>query len=259
MSKQEILLIIYVIAILLFVAVVLILFFIAFQRRKNKMLLSRMETRKNFEKELAQSQIEIKEHTLKNIAWELHDNIGQLLSVANIQLSMLRSKMPEEHLSELDETKDVVVTTLQEVRSLSKILNQDVILKNGLVGSLDVEMQRFERLKFLKTQYQIEGKEIRLSNEQEILIFRILQGFFSNVIKHAKADNLFVHLDYQDQFLHISVRDDGVGFETSQFHNNSGLTTMESRARLLQADFFLTSTPGKGTALRLKCPYAYDS
>jgi signal transduction histidine kinase len=222
------------------------------------MLMARLNAVKNFEKELAQSQIEIKEHTLKNIAWELHDNVGQLLSVANIQLSMLRSKVSEEHYEDLDETKEVVLTTLQEVRSLSKILNQDVILKNGLVGSIDVEMKRFDRLKFVNPTCKIEGNEIRLSNEQEILIFRILQEFFSNVIKHAKAKNLFVHLDYQEHFLHISVRDDGVGFITNQSHKNSGLTTMESRANLLQADFELSSSPGNGTELRLKCPYSYD-
>ena len=73
----------------------MILFFIAFQKRKNKLLLQQFKARQQFEKELANSQLEIQEQTFKNIGWELHDNVGQLLSVASMQLNMALIKAPE--------------------------------------------------------------------------------------------------------------------------------------------------------------------
>ena len=115
MSKEERLLIIYFIVILTFIVGIFLFFFIVFQRRKNKLLLNQAEQRIKFEKEISNSKIEIQEQTFKNIAWELHDNIGQLLSVTSIQLNMMLSTSPEEFKDQLIETKSVVQNTVQEV------------------------------------------------------------------------------------------------------------------------------------------------
>ncbi|MBT0608944.1 sensor histidine kinase [Aequorivita echinoideorum] len=252
---QEKLLIVYFIAVLLFLSLFAVIFVIAFQRRKNKFLIDRFEAEKRFEKELSNSQIEIQEQTLKNIAWELHDNVGQLLSVASIQLNMLIGTTSEEQKSQLLETKRVIADTVQEIRSLSKVLNNDVVLKNGLVESLKVELDRFNKLNYLDASHKITGEIIPIKSSNEIIIFRILQEFLSNVIKHAKANKLFVHLDYKEESLEITVNDDGVGFDASQKTNSSGMETMRSRAELLNATFSITSASGEGTALFLKYPY----
>lgn len=252
---QEKLLIVYFIAILLFFAVFAIVFVIAFQRRKNKFLKDRFEAEKRYQRELANSQIEIQEQTLKNIAWELHDNVGQLLSVANIQLNVLMNAAPETFHGQIKETKGIVQETVQEIRSLSKVLNNDVVLKNGLLKSLQVELDRFNRLDYLKASLEISGDIIPINNASEIIIFRILQEFLSNVIKHAKASSLTVRLTYGDQWLEILAIDNGVGFEISQKTDSSGMETMKSRANLLNADFAIVSERGKGTQLFLKYPY----
>ncbi|MEM7186290.1 MAG: histidine kinase, partial [Bacteroidota bacterium] len=237
-----------------------VIFFIAFQRRKNRFLIERLEAQQRFQEELANSQLEIQEQTFKNIAWELHDNVGQLLSVANLQLNMLMNNSTDEIQDQIQETKDVIVATVDEVRSLSKTLNTEVILHNGLVKSVQVELERFNRLNFLHADLKIEGDETtHVSNEDEIIIFRILQEFFSNVIKHARANKLFVHLNYKLDVLEIFVEEDGVGFNTAQKTHSSGLRNMHSRANLIGAEFDLQSTPEKGTQLQLVYPYAtYD-
>jgi len=220
--------------------------------------MERFEAEKKFEKELASSQLEIQEQTFKNIAWELHDNVGQLLSVANIQLNMLKNSTPNDYHEQIDETKGVVADTVHEIRTLSKILNNDVILKNGLIRSLEVELERFNRLNFLNATFERTGTEVPIKSADEIIIFRILQEFFSNVIKHAKANNLFVNLNYQKDALEINLRDDGVGFDCGKNNENSGMQTMKSRAELLQANFSLTSEIGEGTNLNLIYPYNLD-
>ncbi|AFL82023.1 histidine kinase [Aequorivita sublithincola DSM 14238] len=255
LKKEEVLLLVYFITIIFLLVIFVIVFFIAFQRRKNKFLKERYEAERRYQMELADSRIEIQEQTLKNIAWELHDNVGQLLSVVNIQLNVLMNAVPEKFNSQISETKGLVQDTVQEIRSLSKVLNNDVVLKNGLLESLQVELDRFIRLKYLKASLKITGDIVPLNSANEIIIFRIIQEFLSNVIKHAKATKLCVHLDYNEKTLKVTIEDDGVGFDISEKTANSGMLTMSKRAELLKAEFSITSKIGKGTQLFLKYPY----
>ena len=255
MSEQEILLIGYFIAVIFLLAVFVLVFFFTFQKRKNRFLQERLEIKQKFDREIEKSKLEIQEQTLKNIAWELHDNIGQLLSVVNIQLNMLSLDVPLKNQEQVTETKGVVNSAVQEIRTLSKILNNDVILNNGLVTSLQLELDRFNKLKFLDAEFFVEGDSHPINNSDEIIIFRILQEFFSNVIKHAKAKKLVVHLGYKNNILEIKAHDDGVGFDSSELTVNSGLVTMKSRASLIKAEIEVVSGINEGTSLHLKYPY----
>ncbi|MCZ4319373.1 histidine kinase [Aequorivita viscosa] len=255
LKKEEILLLIYFITIIFLLVVFVVIFFMAFQRRKNKFLKERYQAEQRYQRELADSQIEIQEQTLKNIAWELHDNVGQLLSVANIQLNVMMNAAPTSLHGQMQETKELLQDVVQEIRSLSKVLNSDVILKNGLIASLQVELDRFNRLGYLDASLKITGDIIPINSASEIIIFRILQEFLSNVLKHARASKLFVHLDYKDISLNILAKDDGVGFNTSLKTDSSGMETMKSRAQLIDAKYSIKSEIGKGTQLILGYPY----
>lgn len=255
LEQEKIILIVYSVAIILFLAFFVVVFFIVFQNRKNKFLKEKYETKQKFEKEIEKSKLEIQEQTFKNIAWELHDNVGQLLSVVNIQLNMLMNTTPQSFHEQIGETKGVVKEAVHEIRTLSKILNNDVILKNGLIATIELELDRFNKLNFLKAKLKLEGDEVPIKSSDEIIIFRILQEFFSNVIKHAKAKKLFVLLSYKEKSLEILANEDGVGFDADQKTASSGMETMKSRAELLNADFSITSIIGDGTTLVLKYPY----
>ncbi len=255
LSKETVSLIVYATAVFILFVVFIIVFFISFQKRKNKLLLDRLIAEQKFKEEIASSRVEIQEQTLRNIAWELHDNVGQLLSVINIQLNILLSKAPESCEKQLTETKDLVTKTVQEVRSLSKTLNTDVIKQNGLVESLNVEIERFNRLKFLEATFQVTGKEKKITDKDEIILFRIIQEFLSNVIKHAKADTLEVSLNYKEKVLEVKASDNGVGFDVAEKYQSSGMQTMKERAKLLGATYQLDSEKGKGTKLFIKYPY----
>ena len=255
MQEKEVLLIGYFIAVIFLLVLFVVVFFIAFQKRKNKFLQERLEIKQKFDREIEKSKLEIQEQTLKNIAWELHDNIGQLLSVVNIQLNMLSLNTPAKNHEQISETKGVVNDAVQEIRTLSKILNNDVILKNGLVTSLGLELERFNKLKFLEATFEVDGEPKFIKNSDEIIIFRILQEFFSNVIKHAKAKKLVVLLSFKDDFLEIQANDDGVGFDSNEESGNSGLVTMKSRAAMINADMNILSRIKEGTSLHLKYPY----
>ncbi len=254
LSKQEFLLILYFIIVIFLLTGFAIVFFVAFQRRKNKMLRDKYEAEKLFEKELADSQIEIREQTLKNVGWELHDNIGQLLSVAKMQLGMLANTTEKGSLEAVSEIKETVAASLQEVRALSKSLNNDVIEYNGLEESVKNELARFDRLSVLKTSFEVEGRKAEISAKDTIILFRILQEFFSNVLKHANADAVKVKFVYSASALKIEIKDNGVGFDPEEIQKNSGLINMQSRANLINAQLVLNSAINSGTSLTINYP-----
>lgn len=259
MSQETIVLIIYTIAVIFGLLLFVIWFFIAFQNRKNKLLVKQIEAEKRYERELATSQLEIQEQTFKNIGWELHDNVGQLLSVLSIQLNMMLLKAPRTIQKQLKDTSDVLGNTIQEVRNLSKTLNNEVVNKNGLIRSLEIEVERFNRLKYLKASFEVNGKIICISAAHEILIFRIYQEFLANVMKHSKAKNLSVTLNFNANDLEIIAEDNGVGFDTSQKTESSGLQTIKGRAKLLNAKYSLTSIIDNGTKLVLLYTFSNET
>lgn len=257
LAKEELLLIVYFTVVILLLTTFGIIFFITFQRRKNKLLVEKFEAEKRFEEQLTQSRLEIQEQTLKNVAWELHDNIGQLLSVANMQLNILSRKVEESSQAPVLEIREIVANSLQEVRSLSKSLNNEVIDYSGLEASVKNELDRFNRLNILTTQMEVAGESFEIPPKDAIILFRMLQEFFSNVIKHSKADLLEVHFEYLPEGLKIRAADNGVGFNTEYVQKNSGLINMESRAEIINTQFDLTSFEGAGTSLSLYYPHKY--
>jgi signal transduction histidine kinase len=248
-------LLVYMIAVLVIVTTLVIVFFIVFQKRKNKLLLDKIEKQREFEEALIESQTETQEQTLKNVAQELHDNVGQLLSFASMQLNLLSSLVSDSIKEKVDETKNVVKDAIQEVRFLSKTLNSDVIQNRGFQESLETEIVRLNKMNDLKAELHISGdKDVCKNNKDGIIIFRILQEFISNTVKYAQATQLTITLQYTSDNLYVLAEDNGVGFDAEKVEKGSGLINMQSRADLTDSDFSLISKPQEGTKLTLNYP-----
>lgn len=224
----------------------IITLFILFLKRKNKLLLEQAKAREAFEKELSETQIEIREETLRNISWELHDNIGQLMTLAKIQVQMVPDK--SENLEEASET---IGKAIRELRVLSKLINPEALKNLSLEEAVELEMERFNRLQFIDASLSVDGTPRPMDPKEEIIIFRILQEFFSNTIKHSKASTLCVGIDYDNGSLTITADDDGVGFEENNGFTGIGLKNMRNRAQLINADLTINSEKDRGTMLRL--------
>ena len=145
-------LLIYMVSVLFILFGLIVLFFIVFTKRKNKLVLEKIKQQQAFEEELSNAQLEIQEQTLKNIGQELHDNIGQLLSVANMNMSILSTQVSDELKESFTETKNVIKESLGEVRTLSKSLNNEVIASRGFQNSVKNEVDRLNKLKLLKAE-----------------------------------------------------------------------------------------------------------
>lgn len=234
--------------------VFIIVIFSVFQNRKIKLLLDKRADKIRFEEEIIKSQLETQEQTLQNISWELHDNVGQLLSVAKMQLNILQPSVPEAQQGILDETGEIISKSLQEIRTLSKLLNPDTVTNMGLEKSIELELMRFNRLNFLKADFEVYGTKKEIDKKDEIILFRILQEFLSNSIKHAKAKTLNVNVQYFKDSLTITAKDSGVGFDENEIEKGSGLLNMKSRAELIGAQLEIQSKRNKGVTLILNYP-----
>lgn len=255
-NREQIALIAYMIFVILLLTVMVILFFVTFQKRKNKILRDKFKQEQEFNEEISRTQSEIQEQTLKHVAWELHDNVGQLLAYASMQLNILTTKAPDNLKNKVSETSDIVKSSLKEVRSLSKSLNNEVILNMGFEESILNELNRIKRMKFSSAELIIEGYKKPIENKKhEIILFRILQEFFSNSVKYSEAEDLDVTLDYQDAHLLVIAKDNGIGFDIATSEKGSGLINMKSRAELINASFTLFSQPNEGVSLKIKYPF----
>lgn len=254
-TASERYLLVYMIIVLIIITSLVIVFFIVFQKRKNKLLLEKIKQKQVFEEEIAQAQSETQEQTLKNIGWELHDNIGQLLSFANMQLSILKMQVTDDIKIKFKDTSDALKESLSEVRALSKTLNNEVVLNVGFEKSITTELNRLKKMKFDSAELQIIGDKVDFKNRKhEIILFRIVQEFLSNSVKYSEAKNLNIILNYQNNNLEITATDDGKGFDINAIEKGSGLINMESRASLINAYLELNSEPDKGVQLSIKYP-----
>ena len=241
--------------VVLLLALTLIFLFIFIQKKKKSHFEEKRKFKEKYSRELARSQNEIREKALENISWEIHDNVGQLLSVAKLQLNRLETKVTNKNKPFLDEITGLVSKSLQDLRALSKSLNPVSIKKIGLLKALELELDRYNRLNFIQANLEVINSPFRLHKEKETILFRILQEFIHNTIKHAKASKLNVVINYNPNEVTINIKDNGIGFNINdeKFLNGIGLLNMKGRAELIKADFRIDSEINKGTSLFIKC------
>ncbi|MBT8288686.1 MAG: histidine kinase [Bacteroidia bacterium] len=254
-TDSERALLIYMIGVILLVSALIIIFFVVFQKRKNKILIDKMKEKQRFEEVLLESQIEIQEQTLKNVGQELHDNVGQLLSYASMQLNLIASTSTDGLKTKIEDAKKVIGESIDEVRAMSKSLNQDVIANFGLISSVNHEIERLNKLQTIQASLSLlSDKLVFNSRQDELILFRIIQEFISNTLKYSNATNLDIRMEpYSDNIL-ITLPDNGDGFDADDIKAGSGLINMKSRANLIKTDIEYTTIPGDGVRLRLFYP-----
>lgn len=256
MYQKEIQILVFVTTVIVLVlAIALIVFFFYFQQKKTAYLIKQRETQQRFDEEITKSKLEIQEQALQNISWEIHDNVGQLLSVAKMQLNIIQLDLPKKQQNKIIETGQIVSKSLEELRGLAKSLNPETIKNKGLIESLELEVDRFNRLNFINATLKVSEEIFYLSDEKEIILFRILQEFCNNTLKYSKGKHLKIELKFSNDLLEIYANDDGIGFNSNDTENQKGigLINMKSRAQLIGGKIELKSAISKGTKLYISC------
>jgi signal transduction histidine kinase len=245
-------LIIYSTLIVIVIAIALLLVFNIALKQKRNSLIEKQAAELTFISELNKTKQEIQDQTLTYIGRELHDNIGQLLTISKIHSNaLIRNDAENKKLVALDEMLDKAIV---EIKQLSKSLDSSRIADFGFHKELLLEVSRINNTKVATVQLQVEGVE-NLDPGKAIILYRILQEFISNAMKYSHCDTINISLTYTPEFLQVHVHDNGIGFDMNSVKKGSGLNNIQNRITLLQAaDVQFTSQSNIGTSLLFKIP-----
>jgi two-component system NarL family sensor kinase len=212
--------------------------------------------KESFARTLLQSQLEIQEKTLKTISQEIHDNIGQVLSLAKLNLFTIDADDRENLDNKLKASKDLVSKAIVDLRDLSHTMNTDYVEDLGLMRAIEYELEMIQKSGALKTRMEIIGNNYKFDKQKELIAFRIIQEVINNTIKHAQASYISVNAVFDERQLQLTVTDDGVGMDI-QYDNDGnnkaglGIRNMQSRAKMIDGNFNIKSVPGNGTSITL--------
>jgi signal transduction histidine kinase len=201
------------------------------------------------QQELLSNQIEIQTQTMRDIGREIHDNVGQKLTLASIYSNQLSHENPSQN-QKIEQISKLLNESLQDLRVLSKSLVQPQLAQYDLLELLKLEAEQINQTG-VKLRIKSELKSIDLATESKNSIFRLLQEFIQNSLKHAKCKQIVVNIDKIAQKTIISIADDGTGFDQNIKKEGIGLANMKRRANEIGADFELKSEIRKGTKLNL--------
>ena len=246
---------------LLIVAAGIIVFVLIYQKKQLQHLSERKQLKADYEKEILESRLEIQEQTMKSISQEVHDNIGQVLSVAKLNLTMVNVDESGEMIQEkINNVSELLRQAIQDLRDLSKSLHSDVIAEKGLLKAIENEVAVLKKTEAYSITLNVEGDYYHLPEQKELILFRMFQEMINNIIKHAKATDAELALDYNQTGLNITIGDNGTGFifpDNTQSNKTgmAGLKNMETRTKMIGGKMQLESIIDKGTILSFSFPY----
>ena len=211
---------------------------------------------------LAAQLIRAQEEERRSVARELHDEIGQALTMVKINLGTIRlADNPANAVELLDEGMVLVDRALEQVRDLSLLLRPAMLDDLGLVPALRwLSTTQAERAGY-RLSFTAHRLEVRPSREIETICFRVAQEALTNIARHAQARNVTLDLQEPDGQLRLTVHDDGVGFDPDAVRQRAatgrsmGLLGMQERAKLGGGQLAIESAPGQGATLTLSLPY----
>ena len=208
---------------------------------------------------LSRRLLEVQEEERGRLARDLHDDIGQAITALKIQLESL--PRPGAALrTRIDECVETTRHTLERVRQLSLSLRPPQLDDLGLAAALRSHLDRQARVAGLASHFDSLEAPQEIAPETETACFRVAQEAINNVLRHARARNLWLRLFMAGGRLALSVRDDGRGFDVESIRRRDGvaaslgLAGMEERTALVGGSFELRSTPGQGTVMLATFP-----
>jgi PAS domain S-box-containing protein len=205
------------------------------------------------QQEISETVIRVQEKERTRIGHELHDNVNQILSTTKMFVQML-TPSGEEEVKLKEKCIEYLLTSIEEIRKLSKELVVPQLKEKGLVESIHVLLEDIRMSSELKIRFIHDNQTDLLSAGKKITLFRILQEQIKNILKYSKARQVEIYLHCKDEQVEFTIKDDGIGFDTHQSHSGIGLSNIHDRARFYNGRVELASSPGNGCILTVFMP-----
>jgi PAS domain S-box-containing protein len=225
-------------------------------------LLKNMKQIQQYQKKLKKLNIEItlvEERERRKIAENLHDSLGQTLSLAYLKLSAIDNKeFQSETRMKIDEIYSLLSKAINESRNLTYDLSPPILYELGLIPTFKWRLDQIEKSHNIRT-FLLEGKiYLQVRNEIAIFIYRIVNELLQNILKHARATKIVLEIAQIGNKYVIIVDDNGVGFDKEKQNGNNtdgfGLMSIKERLESFKGHLYLKSEPGKGTKAKIEIP-----
>jgi len=235
----------------------LVLFIMQYQKKTISQSEELQNSKVNHQKQMLDATIQSQESERKRIASNLHDGLGAQLST--IRLFMLMQGEEKKELKEFaDESAEMLLESIQEVRGIAQDLLPGALKYGGLVSACTQFFNSIEKSTPIQLNAQFDGDVIRLSEKNELSVFRVIQELVNNTLKHAEASVIDLNINFQRSMLLITYKDNGVGLPENRTHQGLGLLNIESRIQSLKGDYTVLSRPGKGVEFGIEIPLTTD-
>jgi two-component system sensor histidine kinase UhpB len=200
----------------------------------------------------ARQALRLQEAERRRIARELHDEVGQTLTGAMLQVEALAAVIPDELRPQLEELRETARHGTQEVRRIARRLRPEALDELGLQSALAALATAFAEQAKIPIERRLQAG-LELSKEEELVVYRVAQEALTNVVRHAGAAHVTLDLRADAGGVVLAVRDDGRGLATGEGPTN-GIRGMRERAMLIGANLSIESAAGRGTEVRLALP-----
>ena len=210
-------------------------------------------------RKLAQHLESIREEEKTNLAHEIHDDLGQILTAIKMDVSWLTKKMPETEgvLAEKAKTINILIDeAIQTVQRVSSELRPGILDHIGLEAAIEWQVQELRKRTEIIFEFTPGEKKIKLDQDRATTIFRICQEALTNVIRHANAGKVKITLTEEPERIVLEISDNGKGISAEQLSNpkSFGLISMRERAYSWGGDVNINSSPGEGTRVKVIMP-----
>jgi two-component system sensor histidine kinase UhpB len=222
----------------------------ALARTFNEML-DRLESER---RDSARRALLVQEGERRRVARELHDEVGQTLTGVMLQIEGLAAAVPRHLGEQLDELRETARHGTEEVRRIARRLRPEALEDLGLESALAALATAVGDQAGLRVNRRVEPLRLPLTEEQELVIYRVAQEALTNVARHANATEVDLRLERADDCVTLVVRDDGVGLPNGSVPSAHGLRGIRERAMLIGADVAITRPEKRGTEVKLSIP-----
>jgi two-component system NarL family sensor kinase len=232
--------------------------YVVLQKRKQfRHKLEKQELEHTFQNELLQTRLEVQEQSLKYFSEEIHDNVGQILSIAKLHLYKIAKNTTDASIqTNAKQGTELLTKAISDLRTISHTANGGMVLNADLEESIQKELSYITSAKNINCTFNTRGDSYHLGQEKNLLLFRIVQESIANALKHGDPRSIDIDLEYQPEKLIVSIADDGVGFDVNEKKADAGmgLSNMSTRIALLQGNLAINSVKGEGTTIKLNIP-----
>lgn len=220
-------------------------------RRKQNLLLERETRERKYEHQLAEAQLDMQEYALNMLSQEIHDNVGQILSLAKLNLNIIMKEQKENET--FVRIRELVTQAITELRELGNGHYTEKFVEKGLVSAIKHQVDQLGKTGMFAIDFHTQLEHISLEKHRFIYVYRIVQELLNNIVKHSGADKVAVSILSKEELIQIVVSDNGKGFadKDKAFNPGIGLTSIRQRAAMIGAMADFNTSPGAGTIVHL--------